>query len=422
MHRSCQVGVLQNFFCRRCGAGAAGIISLMSLLHEDRPVMPVPVLQRDWRLFSAAAFLFGFGFAVYGAVFINFITETLGIHAVQMGALESTREIPGLLAVAIAAVFARFAEARIAALCLCLSAAGVAATGYVHSYGELVLVTVFWSVFMHQWFTSSSAIPLALASGLEGGRHLGRMGSVGAGAAVLAFVFVRLGVGHVSYPTFFVIAAGFIFAGGACLLPMSGASTTHNRPRLLYRKEYGLYYGLTFLEGCRRQIFTTFALFALIEHWKVPVGQIATLMLVNAVASFAVAAPVGRLIDRIGEKRAMSFYYAAIALTFAGYALVQSVLVLQTLWVLDSVLFSFGVGITTYLSRIVRPGEMTPSLSMGQTMNHVAAVVIPVAGGLLWHRFGYHAPFWCGVAAALVSLAITQSVLPRVRQTVVVST
>lgn len=379
---------------------------------------PVPVLQRDWRLFSAAVFLFGFGFAVYGAVFINFITETLGIHAVQMGGLESTREIPGLLAVAIAAVFARFAEARIASLCLCLSALGVAATGYVHSYGDLVLVTVFWSVFMHQWFTSSSAIPLALASGLNGGRHLGRMGSVGAGAAVLAFVFVRLGVGHVSYRFFFDLAAGFIFAGGVCLLPMSGASTTHNRPRLLFRREYGLFYGLTFLEGCRRQIFTTFALFALIEHWKVPVGQIATLMLINAVASFAVAAPVGRLIDRIGERASMSFYYSAIALTFAGYALVRSVLVLEVLWVLDSVLFSFGVGITTYLSRIVRPGEMTPSLSMGQTMNHVAAVVIPVAGGLLWHRFGYHAPFWCGVAAAFVSLFITQSVLPRPRPSV----
>ncbi len=383
-------------------------------IHESRPV------QQDWRLFSAAVFLFGFGFAVYGAVFINFITETLGIHAVQMGGLESTREIPGLLAVAIAAAFARFAEARIAALCLCLSAAGVAATGYVHSYGALVLVTVFWSVFMHQWFTSSSAIPLALASGAEGGRHLGRMGSVGAGAAVLAFIFVRLGVGHVSYPAFFDLAAAFIFAGGACLLPLSGASTTHNRPRLLYRREYRLYYGLTFLEGCRRQIFTTFALFALIEHWKVPVGQIATLMLVNAVASFVVAAPVGRLIDRIGERRSMTFYYAMIALTFAGYALVRSVFVLEVLWVLDSVLFSFGVGITTYLNRIVRPGEMTPSLSMGQTMNHIAAVVIPVSGGLLWSRFGYHAPFWCGVAAALVSLLITQSVLPRVRPAAVI--
>ncbi len=373
-------------------------------------------IRRDWRLFSTAVFLFGFGFAMYGAVFINFITETLGVKPLGMGALETSREIPGLLAVGIAALVARYAESRIAALCLCFSAAGVAATGFVHTYGELVLVTVFWSVFMHQWFTSSSFIPIALASGAESGRHLGRMGAIGSAGTILAFIVVRLVAGHehpIFYPGFFVTAAAFIFAGGACLLPMSGASTTHNRPRLLFRREYGLFYGLTFLEGFRRQIFSTFALFALVQQWHVALPQIDTLMLLNAAASFLVAAPVGRLIDRIGERHTMSFYYVAIALTFAGYALVQRVAVLEVLWVVDSILFSFGVGITTYLNRIVRPGEMTPSLAMGQTMNHVAAVVIPVAGGLLWHRFGYHAPFWCGVAAALASLVITQAVLPR---------
>ena len=381
---------------------------------------PAHPLRRDWRLFSAAVFLFAFGFAVYGAVFLNFITEKLGVGALQMGGLESSREIPGLLAVGLAAAVASHAEARIGALCLCFSALGVAATGYVHSYGSLVLVTVFWSVFMHQWFTTSSAIPLALASGEESGRHLGRMGAVGAGATILAFLVVRpLAAHHFPYPDFFVLAALFIFAGGLCLLPLSPASTTPNRPRLLYRSEYRLYYGLTFLEGCRRQIFSTFALFALVEYWKVPLPQIAALMLTNAIATFVVASPVGRLIDRIGERRAMTFYYTAIALAFAGYALVRSVLVLEGLWIVDNILFSFGVGITTYLNRIVRPGELMPSLSMGQTMNHIAAVAVPVSGGLLWHRFGYHAPFWCGVGAALVSLLITQAVQPRTETTAV---
>lgn len=379
-------------------------------MSSSNPSNSHPSLARDWRLFSAATFLFAFGFAIYGAVFINYITEVLKVGPIHMGALESQREIPGLLSVAIAASVARFAEGRIGALCLIFSAAGVAATGFVHSFPALVLVTVFWSIFMHQWFTTSSAIPLALASGQESGRHLGRMGGVGAAATILAFLLIRPLAGHVAYPVFFVTAAVFILAGGLCLLPLSPASTTPNRPRLLFRREYGLFYGLTFLEGCRRQIFSTFALFALIEQWKVSLGEIATLMLVNAVLSFFVAAPVGRLIDRIGERKAMTFYYVAIAFTFAGYALVPNVLILKGLWVMDSVLFSLGISITTYLNRIVRPGELMPSLSMGQTMNHVAAVVIPVAGGLLWHRFGYHAPFWCGVVAALVSLLLTQSV------------
>ncbi len=224
----------------------------MTFVRHDHP--SDRHLQRDWRLFSAAVFLFGFGFAIYGAVFLNFITDPNGplrVEALGMGALESSREIPGLLAVGIAAIVASYAEAKIGALCLCVSALGVAATGFVHDFGQLVLVTVFWSVFMHQWFTSSSAIPLALASGQDSGRHLGRMGGVGAAATILAFLLVRPLAGHVPYPAFFVSSALFIFAGGLCLLPMSGASTTHNRQRLLYRREYRLYYGLTFLEGCR---------------------------------------------------------------------------------------------------------------------------------------------------------------------------
>ena len=400
VHKVCQVGNYRYTY------------ENMSSLSSPPPIHSHHI-RRDWQLLSAAVFLFGFGFALYGAVFLNFITRQLGVGALQMGVLESSREIPGLLAVGIAAAVAHYAEARIGALCLCLSALGVAATGFVHSFGGLVLVTVFWSIFMHQWFTSSSALPLALAAGQESGRHLGRMGAIGAAATVLAFIMVLILGEHITYANYFTTAAFFIFAGGLCLLPMSPASTSHGRPRLLYRKEYRLFYGLTFLEGCRRQIFSTFALFALVQAYHVPIRAIAVLMLINAVASLLVASPVGRLIDRLGERRTMTFYYAALALTFAGYALTHNLLILKSLWVVDNILFSFGVGISTYLSRIVRPGEMTPSLSMGQTMNHVAAVVIPVAGGLLWHRFDYHAPFWCGVGAALISLYLTQRVLPR---------
>jgi predicted MFS family arabinose efflux permease len=116
------------------------------------------------------------------------------------------------------------------------------------------------------------------------------------------------------------------------------------------------------------------------------------------------------LVDRIGERRAMAFYYLAIALAFTGYAVTTNPAVMKVLYVIDNALFALGVSITTYLNRIVRPRELMPSLAMGQTMNHVAAVAIPVCGGLLWHRFGYHAPFWAGVVAALASFVITRRV------------
>jgi len=59
----------------------------------------------------------------------------------------------------------------------------------------------------------------------------------------------------------------------------------------------------------------------------------------------------------------------------------------------------------TYLNGIVRPGDMTPTLTMGTTMNHVAAVVVPVTGGVLWKVMGdFRIPFWIGIGLLLVSL------------------
>ena len=193
VHKVCQVGNYRYTY------------ENMSSLSSPPPIHSHHI-RRDWQLLSAAVFLFGFGFALYGAVFLNFITRQLGVGALQMGVLESSREIPGLLAVGIAAAVAHYAEARIGALCLCLSALGVAATGFVHSFGGLVLVTVFWSIFMHQWFTSSSALPLALAAGQESGRHLGRMGAIGAAATVLAFIMVLILGEHITYANYFTTA------------------------------------------------------------------------------------------------------------------------------------------------------------------------------------------------------------------------
>jgi len=374
-------------------------------------------LRRDWNLLSTAVFLFAFGFAIYGAAITNFISgpeSPLKLDALHVGGLESLREIPGLLAVGIAGLVAAYSETKIGAICLILSAFGIAATGFVHSYVPLIGATVFWSVFMHQWFTSSSAIPLALAKGQEGGRHLGRMGAIGAGATMLAFVLISpLSRVFHDYRVFFVASGCFIFAAGVALLPMSGHGNTRNRPRLLYRRQYGLYYGLSLLEGFRRQIFSTFAILALVNHYHVPLPQVAALMLINSIVTFFVASPVGKMVDRVGERPMMAFYYSAIAIAFAGYALSGQVLILEILYVIDNALFSFGVSITTYLNRIVRPGELMPTLAMGQTMNHIAAVAIPIAGGLLWARFGYHAPFWAGVIAALISLSLTRLVSDR---------
>ena len=80
----------------------------------------------------------------------------------------------------------------------------------------------------------------------------------------------------------------------------------------------------------------------------------------------------------------LTFYSIGLIVVFLGYATFWNMWALCGLFLIDNVLFSFGVGFTTYLHRIVRPGELTPCLSMGVTMNHIAAVTVPIGGAWLW--------------------------------------
>lgn len=176
-----------------------------------------------------------------------------------------------------------------------------------------------------------------------------------------------------------------------------------------FRREYGLYYLLTFLEGCRRQIFSIFASFALILVYHVPVQHMLLLQFVNSVLIAVTAPRIGKLVDRVGEKLPLTAYAIGLIVVFLGYATFENVWALYALFLIDNVLFSFGVGFTTYLHRIVRPAELTPSLAMGTTMNHIAAVTVPVGGAYLWSVTGnYQLPFWVGVGIAGVSLIATR--------------
>lgn len=372
-------------------------------------------LRRDWKLLSALTFLFMFGFATYSGVFQNFLRDVLHADPQGLGNLESLREVPGLLAAVTAGSLAAMAESRLAAVGLLITGIGIALSAEMANYWQLVGITVFWSVGFHLYAAVSSAIVLMLAKGQEGGRHLGRMASIGAVATVTAlglswvvphFVKANLAM----YRGFFVVAGlAIVTSAYLCSRLSAHASGIEPRAKLVVRREYGLFYLLTFLEGCRRQIFSIFASFALILVYEVPVQNMLLLQFVNAILISVTAPWIGKVVDRVGERGPLTWYAIGLIVVFLGYATLQTVGALYALFLIDNVLFSFGVGFTTYLNRIVRPGELTPCVSMGVTMNHVAAVTVPAGGAWLWvHYRNYQLPFWVGVGLAVVSLAATR--------------
>jgi len=369
-------------------------------------------LRRDWRAFTALIFLFGFGFAIYSGVFQNYLRDVLHADPLGLGGLESTREIPGLLAALTTGTLVALAESRVAALGLAITGIGIGLTGFAVHFPPLVMVTVFWSVGFHLFTTMQNAIVLALAKGSEGGRHLGRMSAVGGIATIaglgLAWMMSKQ-MGTKVYTPSFIIAGVSIFGAAILCSKLSAHAEGGKRQRLVMRKEYGLFYLLTFLEGCRRQIFSIFASFALILVYHIPVTTMLAIQFFNAIMISLTAPAIGKLVDKWGERGPLTFYSCGLIAVFIGYATIPSAWALIALFLLDNVLFTFGVGFTTYLHRIVRPNELTPCLAMGVTMNHIAAVTVPIGGAELWKATGnYQLPFWVGVGIAIVSLFATR--------------
>ena len=147
-----------------------------------------------------------------------------------------------------------------------------------------------------------------------------------------------------------------------------------------------------------------FAGFLLVRVYGTSVTIMLSLRIVVTAIGYVISPRVGRVIDRIGERRVLVFYYACLTCFFVGYALIPNRWVLYALFVVDSAFFVFMAALTVYVNRIAPPAEHTATLSVGVAMNHVASVTLPLVGGLLWHHVGYQWTFLIGSAAAALSI------------------
>ena len=221
-----------------------------------------------------------------------------------------------------------------------------------------------------------------------------------AGFSLLLFGAGFLGYAHVSTVPVLILCS-FIWSLGFHI----GLDTPE---RFVLKRKYSLFYGLHILDGCRRQIFGTFAVFTLVRVYHIEVERIALLALANSALSFLFGPQVGRFIDRFGERTALTINYVEMGLVFLGFATVHAAGVLCALYVLDSFFFLLSMSLNTYISKITDPGDLRPTLAMSVTMNHVAAVATPLIGGYLWVAAGYETIFAMGVLLSAVALGLVQ--------------
>ena len=330
----------------------------------------------------------------------------LGIDGFQKGLVEAARETCGITALLIFAILAGMIERTIGFFAIAVFAVGLGSYFCVYHYFWVVVLSMVWSQGLHVWMPLPNSMMLSLAEPGRTGQRLGQLQAVGsiASGAALVVCWVMC-VGHVPIRPIYIVA-GLVALVGACACLAIPRDIKTPGPRFVFRKKYNLYYMLCFLEGSRKQIFLAFAGFLLVKKYDTPLQDMLLFMGVVQVINWLASPAIGRLIDRIGERRVLMFYSGCMVVFFIGYAFIASRLALWGLFILDNALFSLGMALTTYVRKIAPESEHTPTLSMGVAMNHVAAVLVPLVGAFLWKYAGFRSAFLGGAAIAVVGVRV----------------
>lgn len=354
--------------------------------------------------------------ATWLALLNNFAIERAAFTGAEIGILQSLREVPGFMAFAVVFILLVLREQRLAFVSLIVLGLGTAITGAFPTVIGLYVTTVLMSLGFHYFETVKDSLALQWLEKDQAAHWLGRIVSVGSLASVAAFglVYVGLDLGKLSFAWVYALGGGatVALAALAWFVYPQFPSKVEQRKHLVLRRRYWLYYALVFASGARRQIFMVFAAFLLVERFGLPAGTIALIFLANSAVTVVLAPRIGRLIGKYGERRALTIEYAGLILIFVAYAFVDSVVLAVGLYLLDHVFFALAIAIKTYFQKIADPADIAPTAGVAFSINHVAAVILPVVFGFLW-LISPAAVFLAGAAMALFSLALARMVPPN---------
>ncbi|MFN8594504.1 MAG: MFS transporter [Thermomicrobiales bacterium] len=400
---------------------------------RDRGNLSPEQLQRGFTLLAITTFLAYIVINIPQTISPNFFRDEIGMDGSLNGYLVAIREIPGFLLIFVAAFLLRNGLARATTIALAVAGVGYLLFARADSFVGLIIPTLISSVGYHSWLQLQDALGLSLAKHGEEGTVLGRFRSIGFAGTIVALLVtlaILLGLERMSGDLravqgpwlrgLYVATAICAFIGAIVIarFPVSANARAAARaaPRITWRKEYGLYYWLSFLDGSRQQIYFAFAPFVLVEQFGVDALTLTVLLIVSALINWRAGSWVGKWVDRYGEKRMLTVGYTMHLLVFLGFALSQSIWLLYITYLGYNFLFLFSIGTTTYLRKICRPEDLAPSLAMGISLAHLTAVVVPIVGAALWARLGYQFPFLFGTVFIFISLWLTQKIdIPKQR-------
>ena len=358
-------------------------------------------------------------FSTWVALLNNFVIEVSGFSGVEIGWLQSVREIPGFLAVCVIFILFFISEQRLAYISLALLALAVAVTALFPEFKGLIITTLISSIGFHYYETVNQSLQLQWLKKETAPSSIGWIVAAGSGSAFFVYIAIIILWLNLNFNYFFI----YFFAGLLCLLIVIFCFFYYpqfqigkkQRLAIVLKRRYWVYYSLQFFSGARRQIFVVFASFMMVEKYGFDVHQITLLLLANFLINIFMAPLIGRFIERFGERLSLIVEYFGLMVIFLLYAGLYyfdwSYIVASILFIADHMFFGLAFAMKTYFQKIADSEDFAPTAAVAFSINHISAVFLPVLLGYIWIH-NNSAVFYLAAVLSFISLVVA-ILIPR---------
>ncbi|MDR3074299.1 MAG: MFS transporter [Deltaproteobacteria bacterium] len=365
------------------------------------------------------------------SLYTNFAVEVVHVTGQQTGIVHAMREVPGLLSMGVLFCLLFVTEHKLVALSVLCLGAGVVFTGFFPSFYGLIITGMAMSFGFHYYESTVQSLTMQYFDKRETPPVMGSLRSAtAAGSLFIGIVVYVLSSGGVAIGAYgfdlfapvplrwlFLVAGGIGVAGGiwGLLQKHDATGMPVQIKKIVLRRRYLLFYILTLFSGARRHIFGTFSIFLLVSRFHFGVQEMLLFFIVNNTINWFLNPLIGKAINNFGEQKLLVIKYVVLLGIFWTYSVTDSRALVAALYVAEQLFTNFSMAIRTFFQKIGDPQDFAPSSAVGMGINHISAVILPIAGGALW-MLDYRIPFWIGMGVALCALVATCFINPALRR------
>ena len=379
-----------------------------------------------WIFFVIMA-LSGLALGLSDSVFANYFKDAYQVDGLQRGLIEIPRESPGVIVFIIISSLAFLGDIKLSVIAHILSIVGLVVLGlFTPAFGVMLVFLFINSLGMHLFMPLGDSLGLKLAGKSSAGTMMGRFSGVrtafSMAAGILVFIGFRTGFFSFTTPvkSIFLISAVLSLATLFLLIALGRTDKEIAKSRkikFIIKKEYTTYYVIAILFGARKQIMYVYGPWVLIELLGFGADIMAILAIAGAGIGIFFIPAVGRWIDKFGTARIMTveagcFFVIYIAYGFlsgglhSGTLMASGIIIIIIAFglnMLDRMTMQFSLVRSVYMRKIaVADEDVTPTLSLGMSLDHILSILSAILCGWLWNEFG---PQYVFVFAALLSVA-----------------